>query len=930
MLEEYRKKRDFSRTREPAPAPSDAPEAGAGPAGKAGGGSLRFVVQKHAASRLHYDFRLELDGVLKSWAVPKGPSADPREKRLAVHVEDHPLEYAAFEGVIAHGNYGGGQVIVWDRGAYSPDEGGLSFGRKDESEERMRRDLEKGKLSFTLRGRKLKGSWTLVRTARSPKDWLLIKHRDEHVDSEGDLTDLDRSVQSGLTLEDLKEGRLPDPSAVADTEALGEPGPFPARMKPMLARTADKPFSHPEWLFEPKLDGHRVLAFIRDGKATLLSRNGNDLTSAVPAIAEELAAQPEAELVLDGELVALDSQGRPDFGLLQQAMHLEPPPVDPPETPATLVYYPFDLLYADGRDLRRAPLSRRKTVLNQVLVAGERVRRLEYVEGDGEAFYRAASGLGLEGMVAKKRDGIYEPGHRSASWLKVKGVQEHDFVIGGYTPGTGHRASTFGSLVVGYHDGGALKYAGRVGSGFDAHALKALKDTLDAIPNDASPFAPDPELDAAKAAWVRPVLVARVKFAEWTHGGRLRAPVYLGLRPDVDAGSVTRPDDETPAPLRGQTGAESPPTAQGEHPPQADDDVPTLLEQLSGNQDKLLMTVSGHRIGLTNLNKVLWPDVDAGGPYTKRDLIRHYLEVSGFLLPHLKDRPLTFTRYPNGIDGGSFYQKHADRVTRSGAGRPDFVETVRMFSSSNEGDGDFIMANNLPTLVWLAQLASIELHPWLSRVAQFPDAAQLPTAFTGSKEAMDASVLNYPDFIVFDLDPYIYSGEETPGAEPDLNRRAFSKTVEVARELKDVLDQLSLSSFVKTSGKTGLHVYVPILRQYDYPVTRSTCELIGRFLMRRLPRDVTMEWTVGKRAGKIFLDHNQNVRSKNMASIYSLRPAPNAPVSTPLRWEELDRVYPTDFTVKTLPQRLSEVGDLWAGILAAKHDLRRLLEAAAP
>ena len=906
MLEEYRKKRDFSRTREPAPAD-----------GKAGGGSLRFVVQKHAARRLHYDFRLELDGVLVSWAVPKGPSADPKEKRLAVHVEDHPLEYSSFEGVIAHGNYGGGQVIVWDTGAYSPDDGGkLSFGRKTEAEERMRLDLDKGKLSFTLRGRKLKGSWTLVRTSRSPKDWLLIKHRDEHVDTEHDLVDQDRSVQSGLTLEDLKEGRLPEPPSPdgSSVAAVGEPGEFPARMKPMLARTADKPFSHPDWLFEPKLDGHRVLAFIRDGKVKLLSRNGHDLSSAVPMIVEELEAQPEGALVLDGELVALDSEGRPDFGLLQQTMHLEPRPVDRPAMPVTLAYYPFDVLHVAGNDMRRVPLIQRKAVLGRVLIGGDHVRQVEYVDGEGESFYRAASGLGLEGMVAKKRNSIYEAGGRSASWLKVKTIREQEFVIGGYTPGTGARAATFGSLVVGYYDGGTLTYAGRVGSGFDDRTLKALKASLDAISTDTNPFAPDPELSAAEATWVQPSLVAKVKFAEWTHVNRLRAPVFLGLRADVDPESVIRQVEEMVASTASM--------ASEDHPTQADDVVPALLEQLSGKQDKVLMVVAGHRIGLTKLNKVLWPDVEAGGPYTKRDLIRHYLEVSHLLLPHLQDRPLTFTRYPNGIHESSFYQKHSDLK------RPEFVDTVRLFSSHNEGDGDFIMANNLPTLIWLAQLASIELHPWLSRVVQFPDATRLPATFTGSKEAIDASVLNYPDFIVFDLDPYIYSGKEKSGDEPELNRHAFSKTVEVARELKDILDQLSLSSFVKTSGKTGLHIYVPILRQYDYPVTRKTCELIGRFLMQHLPNDITMEWTVSKRSGKIFLDHNQNVRTKNMASIYSLRPAPNAPVSMPLRWEELDRVYPTDFTVRSVSERLNEVGDLWAGILTAKHDLRRLLEAA--
>ena len=309
-----------------------------------------------------------------------------------------------------------------------------------------------------------------------------------------------------------------------------------------------------------------------------------------------------------------------------------------------------------------------------------------------------------------------------------------------------------------------------------------------------------------------------------------------------------------------------------------------------------------------------------GPPITKRDLIRYYAGISPVLVPHLRNRPLTLTRYPNGIQGKSFYQKHWEQRL------PEFVDTVRLFSSHNEGDGEYIMVNNVPTLVWLAQLANIEFHPWLSRTVPDVDAVHLGTEFTGSKAAIDASVLSYPDFIVFDLDPYIYSGKEKRGDEPELNRRAFSKVAEVARGLKDILDQLSLSSFLKTSGKTGLHIYVPILRQYDYTVTRKTCELVGRFLMQQLPKDITIEWTVSKRPAKIFLDHNQNVRSKNMASIYSLRPLPDAPVSTPLHWDELDDVYPTDFTMNTVPERVAAVGDLWAGILEAKHDLTRLLE----
>ena len=334
----------------------------------------------------------------------------------------------------------------------------------------------------------------------------------------------------------------------------------------------------------------------------------------------------------------------------------------------------------------------------------------------------------------------------------------------------------------------------------------------------------------------------------------------------------------------------------------------------------MILEVEGHKISLTNLDKPLWPATEGGASVSKRDLILYYLRMSPYLLAHLKDRPMTLTRYPNGIEGQSFYQKHLDQNP------PAFLETVRLFSSHNEGDGDYIMVNNLATLVWLAQLANIELHPWLSRTVPHLDATSLSTEFSGSREAIDASVLNYPDFIVFDLDPYIYSGQEKTGDEPELNKRAFAKGVEVALALKGILDQMSLSSFLKTSGKTGLHIYVPILRQYDYGITRKTCELIGRFLMQQLPTDITMEWSVSKRSGKIFLDHNQNSRSKNMASIYSLRPLFGAPVSTPLRWDELGSIYPTELTIHTVPERVEAAGDLWAEMLAAKHDLRTLLE----
>ena len=912
-LDSYEEKRDFSKTREPAPAPARREPA-----------NLRFVIQKHAARRLHYDLRLELDGVLRSWAVPKGPSLDPREKRLAAQVEDHPIDYGTFEGVIADGNYGAGQVIVWDAGVYSPDEGGVvSFGDREEAEERVRGEIEAGKLSFTLRGRKLRGSWALVRTTRSPQDWLLIKHRDAYANEDRDLVDEDRSVQSGLTLVDLESGRMPARRGpewlglVARSEVVklhGRPAPFPTAPRPMMARTTGRPFSGDEWIFEPKLDGYRIIALVRNGQVTLLSRNGKDMTAKMPEVVEELRAVLENEVVIDGEVVALDQRGFPDFGLLQRSIDADNFVGGKAPGRTQLVYYPFDLLYVTGIDVRKAPLIERKRLLAEVLLPSDRVREVEYVEGDGESFYHAVTGLGLEGMLAKRRDAAYEDGARTAAWLKVKAVQEQDLVVAGYVEGEGVRASTFGSLVLGYYEDGVLRYTGRVGSGFDDAALASLSAALSSLETDACPFTEPPEPEGPKTRWVRPDLVVRVKFAQWTDDGRLRAAVYLGLRSDVEAVEVRR--DEThisPAPVSARRPAERGKTA-------ASDDVGKVLEQLSEKGEKLLLVVGEHKIAVTNLDKPLWPAETDRPPITKRNMIRYYTRMAPFVLPHLRDRPLTLTRYPNGIRGQSFYQKHFDQ------GVPEFVETVRLFSSHNEGDVEYVMINNLPTLLWLAQLADIELHPWQSRVILEPDARELPTTFAGSEDAIRESVLNYPDFIVFDLDPYIYSGDEKEGAEPELNRDAFAKTCEVALALKDILDQLSLSSFLKTSGKTGLHVYVPVVRQYDYKTTRRTCEIVGRFLMRHRPRDVTMEWTVGKRTGRIFLDHNQNVRGKNMASVYSLRPLPRAPVSTPLRWDELGSVYPTDFGIDTVPVRVGEIGDLWSDVTKSKHDLRRLLD----
>jgi bifunctional non-homologous end joining protein LigD len=916
VLEKYKEKRDFAKTPEP------------GPEREADGrGPQIFVIQKHAATRLHYDFRLEVDGVLKSWPIPKGPSLNPADKRLAVMVEDHPFDYASFEGVIPKGEYGGGQVVVWDAGTYSPDEDDkLSFDDRDEAEARMREGIEKGKISVFLRGHKLKGSWTLVRTKRAPNDWLIIKHKDRYVDTERDVTDDGRSVLSGLTIEDLKAGRLPERRTVA--EMCLRPGDlkgarasaFPRSVEPMHAALAEGPFSSPAWLFEPKLDGVRAVAFIRHGEVSLFSRRGLDATKQYPGIARELREQTEPEVIFDGEIVAFDEAGVPSFQQLQQRLNLmRESDIKRAESQVPVFYYVFDLLYASGYDLRGAPLEQRKRLLRQILMPTDRVSLVDHFEQDGETAFQAATAHGLEGLVAKKRDSLYESGRRAKSWMKIKATQEAEFVVGGYTEGGGWRAGTFGSLLLGvYEDSGKLVYTGHVGTGFNDKTLKLLKEKLEALRTDERPFAEPPVRSKlpfggpknAKVTWVKPELVAQARFAQWTNDNVLRAPSFLGLREDKDPREVRR-EKPVPPPDDGP-GAQRKARGEGE----GDDDV---LEQLARPEQKFTLKVDGRKVPVTNMDKELWPALEDRRALTKRDLLVYLAKISPYLLPHMRDRPLTLTRYPNGIHGGHFYQKRFEHDV------PPFVQTVKLWSQDNAKDVEYIVCNNLPTLLWLGQLADLELHTWYSRISPEPDGYHLPATFTGSAKKIDASLLNYPDFIVFDLDPYIYSGKEKKGAEPELNRKAFLKTCEVALWLKDLLDSMSLSSFLKTTGRTGLHIYVPILRQFDYDTVREFCESMGKYLVGNHHRDITMEWSVDKRTGKVFFDHNQNVRGKTLASVYSPRPSPEAAVSMPVRWDELEKVYPPDFTILTAPDRVAETGDLWAGILDAKHDLAAML-----
>jgi bifunctional non-homologous end joining protein LigD len=896
-LAEYSAKRAFDATPEPAPALA----ARAGP--------LLFVIQQHSATRLHYDFRLELDGVLKSWAVPKGPSLDPSEKRLAVQTEDHPYDYASFEGVIPPGQYGAGEVIVWDCGVYSPGEGGETWYQdRQEAERQTRQALEKGKLSFQLRGEKVKGSFALVRTA-DKKNWLLIKHKDRFV-SQAAVAERNRSVLSEIAVEDLKVvpvRRLP----AARLIPAGAPEEMPATIAPMLAESREAPFRDPGWMWEPKLDGYRVLAFMGSSGVKLRSRrDGLDLTAAFPRLVAELAAQSAQGMILDGEIVAFDAGGKPSFGALQERARLKTErEIAAADRSAPSVLYCFDLLHFAGLDLRPAPYSDRRRWLAQCLLPSAHVQ-LVHASEDGVALYDAALASGFEGVMAKRKDSRYEPGRRSGLWLKIKSTHSAEFVVGGYTKGKGSRAP-LGALLVGTWSGGMLHYAGHVGSGFDEQMLAQLKARLDALRAKARPFAEEPELHSP-TVWVKPELVAEVRFQNWTDDGHLRAPVFLRLREDVDPKSVRRaPAQATSAPAQPGAG-------------RAGSEIDDVLRQLDSKKAAFTLAVGAHGIRLTHLDRVYWPaDPALRQPaLTKRDLLRYLAQVSPFMLPHLADRPLTMIRMPDGIAGQRFFQKHWEQE------RPEFAETITVFSEHKDERHDYFLCNNLPTLLWLAQSGTLEFHVWHSRAKPGPDAAGKGTDYASSLAALESSVLNYPDYVVFDIDPYIYSGKEAPGAEPELNTTAFEKGKEVAFRLRELLTSMGLEAIVKTSGKTGLHVFVPVKRTLDFDAARAVSELVGRHLVRQHPKEVTVEWSVPKRTGKIFMDYNMNVRGKTLNAAYSPRGSPGAPVSMPLTWEELATAHPLDFRITNAAQRVAETGGRWREALTRKQSLERALKRA--
>lgn len=835
-LAPYRAKRSLERTPEPAGSLPKQPE-------PASGGL--FVVHKHAARRLHFDLRLEMEGVLRSWAVPKGPSYNTADKRLAVLVEDHPLEYGDFEGMIPEGNYGAGAVIVWDRGRWVP------IGDPIEG-------LANGKLLFELHGLKLHGTWTLVKLKKGQNEWLLIKERDAYASSAGAMP-AEESVLSGLTVEDLKSGRTPAESLRAELTRLGAPSrQVPAdSVQLMLAESRERPFSGAGWLFELKLDGYRVLGS-KESTARLLSRNRNDLSACFPEVLRALRALPLDGLLLDGEIVALDEAGRPSFQLLQQRAQLRRPlDIRHASLQCPVTFFVFDLLAFENFDLRPLPLSARKALLRKVVPPAGVIRFLDHFEEDGEVLYQQVQKLGLEGIVAKRAEVPYRAG-RSANWLKIRTRRSEDFVVVGFSAPKGSR-SGFGALYLALFVDGELTYAGRAGSGFNETQLTQVRAKLEEIRRRAAPCS-GPIPKEKGASWVEPRLVCEVEYTEWTEEGLLRQPVFLRFR-----------DDKRPEECVGRGAA-------GEE----DLLIPSEARNLAGEAtEPATRAREDRKIPFTNLQKIFWPD----DRYTKGDLIEYYRSVAPWILPYLTDRPVVLTRYPDGIAGKSFFQKDAPGFV------PEWIRTERMWSEQAQREIDYFVCDDEASLLYLINLGTIPLHVWASRAAS----------------------IDRPDWCVLDLDP-----KEAP----------FTDVVRVALATHALCEEIGLPNLVKTSGSSGLHVLIPLGGQCRYDEARSLGELLARVVSTELPEISTLTRQVSRRAGKVYIDYLQIGAGRLIVAPFSARPLPGAPVSTPLRWNEVnEELDMRRFTIVTVPERMQKLKrDPLREVLEEKPDLAAALE----
>lgn len=917
QLTEYRRKRDFGRTQEPSGEVTSAP---------ARPGRLRFVIQKHAARQLHFDLRLELDGVMKSWAVPKGPSLDPSVKRLAMQVEDHPIDYNAFEGTIPQGEYGGGTVMLWDRGTYSAD----TATSPDEEEDAIREGLRRGDLKITFNGERLHGSFALIRmkfardgSSSSKPQWLLIKHRDEFASNEDVVGANMTSVDTNRTMDEIASGksqvwnsnREPKKTAVtlSHPKKAGAASSAPTlslkSLEPMYASIGTE-IPGKGWTFEPKYDGIRVLAYATPTEVKLITRNGKDKAEQFPEIVsalKKLASQTKRALLLDGEIVALINGEPARFQELQGRMHVKQSQLIKrleTSTPAALIL--FDIL-ADGDDVLIGEpwTERRARLLKRVSErTSKHLQVTESVEGDGRKMLEKARRQGWEGIMAKRTDSRYEPGKRRQSWLKLKIEFREEFVVGGYTEPRNSREH-IGALLLGYFDGDRFIYVGHTGGGFTRQSLNDMYKRLKPLERKTSPFEEIPKTNE-KAHWVKPEVVVEVKFSEWTADRRLRQPIFIGVRDDkaakdveIEAPSVQRKAVRVDTIAKHQARLNVPaqakvasrisppkdrPSGPGPVTPLKKVDKKAIMGQLSAIEDAggdgTLDFGGGKTLKISNLDKVFFPKEK----YTKGDVMRYYTRIADFILPTIQDRPLVLKRFPNGINGESFYQQKASETT------PPEVR-VELIETDGGEKQRRIIGGDLLTLLYTIQLGAISVDPWHSRVQS----------------------LEYADYTIIDLDP-----------GPRAN---FARVVQVARWAKEVIDGFGLHAAIKTSGSTGLHIYLPLPPKTPNEAATLVAQMIATKVADAHPKEATIERKVKARgAATVYVDYLQNIQGKTVAGPYCVRAKPGATVSTPLKWTELtDDLEPRDFHLGNAAERFEKIGDIWNEAMRKKNSLRALI-----
>jgi len=893
-LAKYKQKRTESETPEPF---------GGEPSGK----ELIFVVQKHDASHLHYDFRLEMDGVLKSWAVPKGPSMDPGVKRLAMMVEDHPYAYHNFEGIIPKGQYGGGTVIVWDQGSYEPVEAeGKDLKQK---EKQLLHQLYSGKLKIRLKGKKLKGEFALVKAhGRGENGWLLMKLEDKYASSE-DITLKDKSVLSSKTIAQMeknpaevygkkiiktastvKDKKSPKAKAaqVIKQQLQAQPArqhaenreavaamlkkspkqAFYQKISPMLATLVDKPFDDPEWIYEIKWDGYRAVAFMNKGVLELKSRNDKSFNEKFYPV---YAALKKLQLaaILDGEVVVVGENGQANFGKLQNWRS---------EADGELLYYVFDLLWYKGHDLTSLPLFQRRAILKSILPENDTVLLSKDFETSGIDFLAAAKKMGLEGIMAKKKSSLYHVKDRTRDWLKIKANKRQEVVIGGFTKNEGTNKS-FSSLLVGVYQGKELIYTGKVGTGFNQKMQREMMDLFEPLITTAVPFSTQPDVNKpsrfrpnpphATVTWLKPVLIGEVSYAEITTDGVMRHPSFEGMREDKKATAVTLEKEQHTGEILNN---------EQDHiiTPRAKASRKTLLNPSEATQVK---KVNGHEVKFTNLNKIFWPEEQI----TKAELINYYYQIAPVLMPYLTGRPQSMNRYPNGISGKSFYFKNVKGKV------PGWMSTYKYYSESDREEKEYLIANDEATLLHMINMGCIELNPWSSTSGK-PD---------------------HPSFCIIDLDP---------------DQNDFDQVILAAQVTHELLTDMGVPSYCKTSGSTGLHIYIPLGGAYTYEQSKEFARIIVTLVNRELPGFTSVERAIKDRKGKMYLDFLQNRPHATIACAYSVRPKPGATVSMPLLWDEVKKgLQMKDFTMRNAMERVNAMGDIFSPVLGEGIDLKKVI-----